>query len=218
MIQSILSFLQKHFGGLLLIAGISTYILVSGTQGSCGACVAITDTLGMTNSPPAQPIMTAGLGGDPKKNTAQAPDWTLPSVDGDKVSNKDFKGKVILIDFWATWCPPCRKMIPGLVELQKEYEDEGLQIIGISLDRKGPSVVKAFNREFKVNYTSVMGNQSVVEAFGGVRGIPTSFLIDREGHIRNPRTPVSQSGLHQSIRRFGRSLSNHRFDKKMPVV
>lgn len=112
-----------------------------------------------------------------------APAWTLKDLDGNEVSSADFKGKVVMIDFWATWCPPCRAMIPGMVELQAEYLEEGFIIIGISLDQKGPGVVREFNKEFKVNYTSLMGDEEVVRDFGGIRGIPTSFIIDREGRI-----------------------------------
>jgi thiol-disulfide isomerase/thioredoxin len=114
---------------------------------------------------------------------AMAPAWKLKDLDGNEVTNADFKGKVVMIDFWATWCPPCRAMIPGMVELQEEYLDKGFMIVGISLDEKGPGVVREFNKEFKVNYTSLLGDEAVVRTFGGIRVIPTSFIINREGRI-----------------------------------
>jgi thiol-disulfide isomerase/thioredoxin len=86
-----------------------------------------------------------------------APDWQLSDVDGKPVKLSDFKGKVIILDFWATWCPPCRAEIPGFVLLQKKYADKGFTVIGVSLDEQGPSVVKSFMRSFGMNNPVVMG-------------------------------------------------------------
>lgn len=100
----------------------------------------------------------------------------------------EYKGKVVLLDFWATWCPPCRKGIPDLVELKKEFGDDGLEIIGISLDaitRGGQTAndVIPFMNDFNINYPVVKGDQNVINAYGGIRSIPTSFVIDKEGNI-----------------------------------
>ncbi len=116
-----------------------------------------------------------------------APAWTLKDVNGKEVSSADFKDKVVVVDFWATWCGPCRVEIPGYVALQKKYGDK-LAIVGISLDAQGPGVVKRFVEKNKVDYTIVMGNDDVVAAFGGEEGIqaiPTTFIIDRDGMIRD---------------------------------
>jgi peroxiredoxin len=112
-----------------------------------------------------------------------APAWNLKDVDGNSVSSESFKGKVVVIDFWATWCPPCRDEIPGYIEMQKELGDKGLVIVGISLDTKGPAVVKQFMQKFGMNYTVVMGDEATAELFGGVEGIPTTFVIGRDGNI-----------------------------------
>jgi thiol-disulfide isomerase/thioredoxin len=112
-----------------------------------------------------------------------APDWQLSDVEGKAVKFSDFKGKVVILDFWATWCPPCRAEIPGFVALQKKYADKGLTVIGVSLDEQGPSVVKPFMRKFGVNYPVVMGNQKIVLDYGGFTAIPTTFIIDRQGNI-----------------------------------
>lgn len=114
---------------------------------------------------------------------AEAPAWTLNDVDGNPVSSVDFKGKVVVVDFWATWCPPCREEIPGYIEMQKKYGARGLVIVGISLDAKGPAVVKAFMEKYGINYTVVMGDGKVDGDFGGVEAIPTTFVIGRDGRI-----------------------------------
>jgi peroxiredoxin len=113
-----------------------------------------------------------------------APAWTLKDVDGQPVSSEQLKGKVIVLDFWATWCGPCRSEIPGYVELQKQSGPAGLAIVGVSLDRGGPAVVKKFIADLKINYQIVMGDDRIAEAFGGIEAIPTTFIIDRTGTVR----------------------------------
>jgi len=113
-----------------------------------------------------------------------APAWKLKDVDGKTVSSDEFRGKVVVLDFWATWCPPCRAEIPGYVELQKKYGADGLVVVGVSLDQGGPGVVKQFIASQKVDYQIVMGDDRIADAFGGVEMIPTTFIIDRSGIIR----------------------------------
>ena len=111
------------------------------------------------------------------------PDWKLADLDGKTVNFSDFRGKVLILDFWATWCVPCRVEIPHFVELQKQYGDKGLTVIGVSLDQQGPEVVKKFVERLGVNYPVVIGNEKVVDAYGGIEAIPTTFVIDRQGRI-----------------------------------
>ena len=116
-------------------------------------------------------------------NGKAAPDWQLSDVNGKPLTLADFKGKVVVLDFWATWCPPCRAEIPGLVALQKKYADQGLSVIGVSLDEKGPTVVKPFIERFAINYPVVMGSEKILADYGGISAIPTTFVIDREGNV-----------------------------------
>lgn len=126
-----------------------------------------------------------------------APSWRLRDLDGNVVTSDQFKGKVVVVDFWATWCPPCRVEIPGYVELQEKYGDDGFVIVGVSLDQQGPSVVKAFANANGINYPLVMGDEAVVSAFGGVEGIPTTFLIDRAGKIRDRKVGAEHTAEYE---------------------
>jgi cytochrome c biogenesis protein CcmG/thiol:disulfide interchange protein DsbE len=121
--------------------------------------------------------------GNATKEGKVAPDFELPSLDGQQVSLSEFRGKVVILDFWATWCNPCRLELPHFVALHQEFGKDALQIIGVSLDRVGSKEVEAFVREWKIPYIVVMGNREVVRNYGGIRGIPTTFVIDKNGNI-----------------------------------
>lgn len=113
-----------------------------------------------------------------------APDFSLPAYEGQKtIRLSDYKGKVVLVNFWATWCPPCRHEIPDFISVQDRLRPRGFEIVGISLDQGGAADVAPFAKEMGINYTVALGDNDVTERYGGIRGIPTSFLIDREGRI-----------------------------------
>ena len=111
-----------------------------------------------------------------------APDFTLPQLDGHDLRLSSYRGKVVLLDFWATWCDPCREEIPHLVELQQRYGDSGLQIIGISMDDSSDPV-RPFSQQFHMNYPVVMGTARTGALYGGILGLPIAFLIGRDGRI-----------------------------------
>jgi cytochrome c biogenesis protein CcmG/thiol:disulfide interchange protein DsbE len=113
-----------------------------------------------------------------------APDFVLLDIKGGEKKLSDFKGKVVILDFWTTWCPPCKAEIPHFIELYDTYRERGLEIIGISLDWNVERVVPPFAEENGINYMLLAGNEKVTELYGGIMSIPTTFVIDRNGNIR----------------------------------
>jgi len=116
-----------------------------------------------------------------------APDFSLPQLNGEKLNLSDYRGKVVLLDFWAIWCDPCRDEVPHFVELQNKYRDQGFQMIGVSMD-DSPEPVREFYPQFKMNYPVVMGNAKTGELYGGVLGLPIAFLVGRDGRIYSKHT------------------------------
>ena len=110
-----------------------------------------------------------------------APAFTLMDVNGRSVSLASLRGKVVILDFWATWCPPCKREIPDFIKLQSEYGSKGLQIVGIALDQ--PNKVQAFVKDNGMNYPVLLGTDEVAANYGGVEAIPTTFIIDKNGKI-----------------------------------
>ena len=138
--------------------------------------------------------------GPTAKQHSVAPDFSLPELNGQSLQLSAYRGKVVLLDFWATWCTPCREEIPHLVELQNKYRDRGLEIIGVSMD-DSPDPVREFYQRFQMNYPVVMGNADIGERYGGVLGLPIAFIIDRDGRIYAKHIGATEASvLEQDVR------------------
>jgi len=114
-----------------------------------------------------------------------APNFTLQSLDGKQVSLSDFRGKVVLLNFWATWCQPCKIEMPWFVELQKQYGAQGLQVLGVAMDDASPGDIGKFAKEMGVDYPVLIGKESVGDEYGGVQFLPATFYIDRDGKVQD---------------------------------
>lgn len=137
----------------------------------------------------------------PKAGSA-APDFTLPDLKGKGVQLSSFKGKAVVVDFWATWCEPCKIEMPWLVDLQKKYGPQGLQIIGVAMDDADEQTIEAFARKMGVNYPVLKGTEAVADQYGGLEGLPATFFLDRSGKIVDVAVGLtSQSVLEDSIKR-----------------
>lgn len=114
-----------------------------------------------------------------------APDFALQDLNGNIVKLSDYKGKVVIIDFWATWCGPCRRGIPEFVALQAEYGEDKLAILGVSVDQGDLSVVPKFAKNYEINYPVLYANEDIQRKYGPIRSIPTAFIVDRSGKVRD---------------------------------
>ena len=139
----------------------------------------------------AAPVAAGSVadGGDTERVTLRffrdpkpAPAFAVRDLDGREVSTASLRGKVVIVNFWATWCPPCRAEIPDLVALQEKYRDH-LQVIGVSEDEASPDVVRRWADDHKVNYPIVMLTPELEKMFPGISALPTSFIVDRESRI-----------------------------------
>lgn len=128
------------------------------------------------------PAENAALQTAPAKGN-MAPNFVLTSTDGKTIKLSDYRGKVVIVDFWATWCPPCKAEIPDFIKLYSQYKDDGFQMLGVSLDQGGLNAVIPFMKAYGVNYPIMLGNNQIVSDYGGISAIPTTFVIDKQGTI-----------------------------------
>lgn len=129
-------------------------------------------------------LSSAPAGGSVRllKERADVPTFTAADLDGRQVSTAALRGKVVIVNFWATWCPPCREEIPDLIALQEKYRDH-LQIVGISQDSGSVEGVRRFAAEHRMNYPTLMSSPEIERLFPGVYALPTSFILDRDGKL-----------------------------------
>ncbi len=112
-----------------------------------------------------------------------APDFSLASLDGKTLKLSDYKGKAVLLNFWATWCEPCKIEMPWFVQLQQQYGPQGLQVLGVAMDDTDPQDIKQFAQKMGVNYPIVVGKETVGDQYGGIPYLPSTFYINRDGKV-----------------------------------
>jgi peroxiredoxin len=144
--------------------------------------VALTATLfcGLACSPASS---SSAKGVKDQQDRKPAPNFSLKDSNGQTVQLSEYKGQVVLLNFWATWCAPCRIEIPWFKEFERDYKNRGFSVLGVSLDEEGWEVVKPYVEESAINYRILMGNDTVADQYGGVSALPTTFLIDPDGRI-----------------------------------
>jgi peroxiredoxin len=148
------------------------------------------------------PQVAAGLG-VASSASRQAPDYQFTTLSGDTASLAGLRGKVVLVNFWATWCPPCRVEMPGFQRVYEDHRDEGFVVLGLSTDMRGEDQVREFLAERGITYPNAMARGSIGRDFGGSNMLPTSYLIDRQGRIRNEVRGIFTSvALDQAVSRL----------------
>jgi thiol-disulfide isomerase/thioredoxin len=170
---------KNRLAGTVLVAAI-------GAAASLGGCT----SMNSVNAAALKPV----------KDRKAAPDITLKDAMGRTFKLSEYKGKVVLLNFWATWCGPCKIEIPWFIEFEQKYKDKGFAMLGVSMDEEGWEVVRPYIEKSKVNYRMAIGNDSIAQLYGGVDSLPTSFLLDKEGRIASVHVGlVSKSDYENEI-------------------
>ncbi len=177
---------------VLLVAG-GLAVMVIAIEGARGLRVSAARRGGggapIADAAKAQPVSASKTAEDPNepvirfvRNAQPIPPFLVNDLDGQVISTAALHGKVVIVNFWATWCPPCQEEIPEMMELQKEYQGK-LQIIGVSMDDGPAEPVKQFADKIGMNYPIVMGSDALSDEYGGIPALPTSFIIDPQGRV-----------------------------------
>jgi thiol-disulfide isomerase/thioredoxin len=161
--------------------------------------------LGLRQTQGVRSSLAAGTGSSPEKglttirfvkNPEPLPNFALMGLDGQVLSPAEWQGKAVLLNFWATWCPPCREEIPDLIELQAKYSDR-LQIVGFSVDEGSPDAVKGFVQKARLNYPVAIVSPEFQAKFGGILGLPTSFVVDTNGRVVQKHVGLRDPALYE---------------------
>jgi peroxiredoxin len=155
-------------------------------------CVGACESFFTGKAPVGREASSVPLGiGDP------APDFTLSGADGATIHLSDYRGRVVLLNFWATWCPPCRVEIPWFVEFERTLGPRGFAVIGVSMDSDGWKAVRPFGESRKIQYALGIGDEALGRKFGGVESLPTTLLIDPDGRIRAKYVGITDRAVYE---------------------
>ena len=151
-----------------------------------------------------QPLPSGSARSAPAEGTGQAvPDFMLRDIQGNNFRMSALKGKVVIVDFWATWCQPCKIEIPWFIEMYDRYRAQGLEVVGVAMDEEGLEVVKPFAEKYKMNYRVLLGNETVATQFGGIYGLPTTFIVGRDGKVRDKHIGlVSREVFEEAVKKL----------------
>lgn len=152
--------------------------------------------------PTASPVPTPEPTPEPPKKGQPAPDFTLADLKGHEVQLSSLKGKAVLLNFWATWCDPCKIEMPWLVDLQKKYGPQGLRIVGVAMDDASDQELAAFARKMGVNYMILKGTEKIGDLYGGIDRLPLTYYVDRSGNVSDVIEGLaSESVIEADIKR-----------------
>ena len=147
------------------------------------------------SSGPDESAVAQAAGGAEQREPA--PDFSLRDANNHEVRLSDFQGKVVLLNFWATWCGPCKIEMPWFVEFQRKYRDRGFSVIAIAMDEEGWKVVRPFADRLKLNFPIVIGNDEVADNYGGIMALPTTYVIDRQGKVALMHQGLTSKGDYE---------------------
>ncbi len=168
-----------------MIFFVTALILAAGVQTGC--------TKQKEKAAAAEPVKKVASSG-----LKSAPAFELMGTDGKNIKLADYKGKVVIVDFWDTWCPPCRMEIPNFIELQNQYKSKGFKMVGVVLGREGKDKVLDFIKNNQINYVNAYANEAFLNAYGPIEGIPTTFVIDQQGRIYKSYTGYRDKAVFEN--------------------
>lgn len=166
----------------------------SAALAALGACLAVTSC---SRSPRATVQEQASAQAEASLISKPAPDFELTDSSGANVKLSERKGKVVLLNFWATWCGPCKVEIPWFISFQRQYKDQNFEVVGVAFDDDGWDMVKPYIADHQINYRVVLGNDNLDKAYGGIESLPTTFIIGRDGNVASKHVGLVSKATYQ---------------------